>query len=66
MSFKINDNDWHKYRLWVVAIRIILMGIPALLTSLLEWSFDKSESLLLFLDRKLPDPRKEVDHNEEN
>ena len=59
----INNEDWRKYRLWVVVLRILVMGIPALLTGLLEWLYDFFEDLLLFLDRKLPEPLKRTEES---
>lgn len=47
-----------KYKLWAILLRAIVMGLPALLSMMFEWLFDKSESFLLWLDSKLPDPRK--------
>lgn len=55
----INGESYKKYRLSIVAIRIILMGIPAVITAVLEFLFDKSEDLLLWLDYVLPNPLKE-------
>jgi len=55
---KINGEYWRKYKIWVVILRIALMGVPAVLTSILEWLFDKSESLLFWLYRKLPNAKK--------
>ena len=54
----INNENWRKYRLWVVVVRIVLMGIPVVTTAIFEWLFGKSENMLIWLDRKLPDPKK--------
>ena len=58
MALTINGDSWKKYRIWVVVIRILLMGIPAVLTSVFEWLFDRTENILMWLDYKLPDPMK--------
>jgi len=55
---KINNEDWRKFRLWVVVLRVVLMGMPALLVMVAEWLYNTFGSLLLWLDRKLPDPKK--------
>ncbi len=54
----INNEDWRKFKLWVVVLRVTLMGVPALLTVLFEWLYKTFESLVLWLDGKLPDPKK--------
>jgi hypothetical protein len=55
---KINGRYWREYNLWLLMLRVLIMGIPALFTMVFEWLFDKSENGLLYLDRKLPDPVK--------
>jgi hypothetical protein len=54
----IDGKDWKEFRIWVVITRLVVMGIPATLTVIFEFLFDNSENLLMWLDRKLPDPKK--------
>ena len=58
MALTINGKSWKKYRVWVVVVRILLMWVPAVLASVFEFVFDKTENILMWLDNKLPDPMK--------
>ena len=58
MKITIDNRDWREFRLWAVAIRVLLMIIPAVMTGIFEWLFNKSEDLWFWLDRKLPEPEK--------
>jgi len=56
---KINGEDLKSFRIWVLILRALLMGIPAVLAVTFEWLYDNCEIFLSWLDRKLPDPHKE-------
>lgn len=50
-------NIKRKTRVWVVLLRLVIMGIPILLVALFGWLFDNTENILCWLDKKLPDPQ---------
>ena len=59
VGLKINGESWKKYRIWVVVVRILLMGIPVLFSVIFEWLFDKTEAILYWIDNFLPCPKKQ-------